>query len=91
MAAEGEAQLHQPHTRPAHSCLIGPPKSRTILPIAGIGAGRLLGSALCGVFFASSYSPPGPRASEKAPSENAWCFFALSDSHHVRRPRKRGE
>jgi hypothetical protein len=28
------------------------------------------------------------RASEKAPSGNAWCFFAPSDFHHVRRPRK---
>jgi hypothetical protein len=36
MAPEGEAQLHQPHTRPAHSCLVGPPKSRTILPSAAV-------------------------------------------------------
>src|SRR4029077_20061327 len=25
--------------------------------------------------FCPSYSPPRPRAPEKAPSENAWCFF----------------
>ena len=28
--------------------------------------------------FCPSYSPPRPRAPEKAPSENAWCFFVTS-------------
>jgi hypothetical protein len=51
-----ESQLYQPLKRPAHSCLVGPPKSPTILSMAGIGGGRLLGTALCGLFL----RPPIP-------------------------------
>ena len=59
MAAEGNGVPSADHAAGASQ---GPDD----LAHAGIGAGRLLGSALCGVFFAPSYPPPRPqKASEK--------------------------
>src|SRR5260370_27636101 len=36
------------------------------------------------VFCPLRFPTTSARASEKAPSGNAWCFFAPSDSHHAR-------
>jgi hypothetical protein len=71
MAAQG-AELHQPLMRPAH--LVRPLKSRTTLPMAGIGAGRLL-----------QFPPRPQKASEKNSVWKCVVFFLPPPiSHHLR-------
>jgi hypothetical protein len=84
MAAQG-AELRQPSCGRRFLASWGLSRAGRPCPWPASERADCLVAHYAGYFLPLLFLTTSARAPEKAPSENAWCFFVTSNSHHVRR------